>query len=554
MQTHIGRRHARFVIELVFASATLASAGQQAAPMDDGRRLRDLIALQQQQLDSQRRAIEELSARIAQLERAAPDPNAAHEPTAAHGPQDTSAWYQTAPGSGQPAETPQRPLNPTQEVAREVPEGTPLQVGPAALRFGGYFGLTGIFRSTNSGGGAGTSFGSIPYEDTVQGNVSEARLSSQASRISIRADADFPDAATGEDITGRKPRFNRLTGYIEMDFNGATPGTVVVTGSNYGLRLRHAFGEAQYDNRFVIAIGQAFSLMTPAKDQLSMWPADVELSTAVDMNYLAGLIWDRAPQVRFTWRPSRRFNWAVSAENPEQQIGRAIALPACCASDIAEQYNTGSDELSVPNAIPDLTTRAAFNRGTALHLDVGGVLRVFRHKIAPYDDSLRKVGGGASVNVRVNATPATKLYLQTAFGSGLGRYIGGLVPDAVFRSDGSISMINTTSWVGGFEQKLGSTYSLGGYYSGVATDANYSLDTTGHYIGFGFPGSAASHNKRIDQVTGTFGWQVVNSPSRGSVQLAVQTSWLSRTRRHQGSGPKSADTVMFLSQLRYNLP
>jgi hypothetical protein len=55
-------------------------------------------------------------------------------------------------------------------------------------------------------------------------------------------------------------------------------------------------------------------------------------------------------------------------------------------------------------------------------------------------------------------------------------------------------------------------------------------------------------------VTGTFGWQVVNSPSRGSVQLAVQTSWLSRTRWDQGSGPKSADTVMFLSQLRYNLP
>jgi hypothetical protein len=554
MHMNIGRRHAVLVVALLLASATFVRAGQAADPVDERRGLRNLIALQQQQLDAQRRAIEELRSRVVQLESASADPNAAHHPTPANGPQPTGASHQAAAGFAQPpAETPQRPLNPTQEVAREVPEGTPLQVGPAALRFGGYFGLTGIFRSTNSGGGAGTSFGSIPYDDTVQGNVSEARLSSQASRMTIRADADFPDAAK-DDLTGRQPRFNRLSGYLEMDFNGATPGTVAVTGSNYGLRLRHAFGEAQYANRFVIAIGQAFSLMTPAKDQLSMWPADVELSTAVDMNYLAGLIWDRAPQLRFTWRPSRTFNWAFSAENPEQQIGRGIALPACCATDIGEQYNTGSEELSVPNAVPDLATRVAFNRGSAVHLDVGGVLRVFRHKVAPYDDSFRDIGGGGSVHVRVNATPETKLFLQTAFGSGLGRYIGGLVPDAVFREDGSISLIGATSWVGGLEQKVGPAYSLGAYYSGVTADANYSVDATGHYIGFGFPGSAASNNKRIDQITGTFGWQVVNSPSRGSVQLAVQTSRLSRTRWDHRTGPKSADAVMFLSQLRYNLP
>ena len=130
----------------------------------------------------------------------------------------TMAAAQTPPG-GQPAE--QRPLNPTQEIAKEQPEGPSLDAGPAKLRIGGYVGLHGIYRSTNSGGGVGTNFASVPYADTVQGNVSESRLSAQASRLSIRVDADYPEGT----------RFHRLSGYFEMDFAGSTPGNVAVTTS-----------------------------------------------------------------------------------------------------------------------------------------------------------------------------------------------------------------------------------------------------------------------------------------------------------------------------------
>lgn len=189
----------------------------------------------------------------------------------------------------QPAPQPPSPLNPTQEIAKEQPEGRSLDAGPAKLRIGGYVGLHGIYRSTNSGG-VGTNFATIPYADTVQGNVSESRLSAQASRLSIRVDADYPQDA----------RFNRLSGYFEMDFAGDTPGTVAVTASGVGFRLRLAFAEVQYGQTFFLAAGQAFSLMTAPKDQLSIWPADVELSQAVDLNYVAGMIWDRAPQVRLT--------------------------------------------------------------------------------------------------------------------------------------------------------------------------------------------------------------------------------------------------------------
>ena len=438
------------------------------------------------------------------------------------------------------------PLNPTQEVAGQQPEGNALGVGPAKLRIGGYLGVTGIYRSTNSGGGAGTSFGAIPYSDTVKGNVSETRLTAQASRISIRVDADFPEG---------RPRFNKLAGYFEMDFNGATAGTVAVSATSAGFRLRHAYAEATYGDSFFLVAGQAFSLMTPPKNQLSIWPAEYEMSQAVDTNYLAGLVWARVPQVRLAWRPSVRFNWAVSIENPEQQLGRSlVTLPACCAADLDAQYNTGADELAVPNLLPDFVTRVAVNPVPRVHVDVGGVLRAFRHTVAPYDDDFHAAGGGASINARVRAAASTMLVGQFAFGSGLGRYIGGLVPDAAFGADGSIHPIGTSAWIAGAEQTVSPRLSLAGYYSGLHADASVAVDTDGRDIGFGFPGSANSNNKAIKEVTGTFSYLAARTADRGSVQLSVQTSWLTREPWSPGSGPASADAFMFFAQIRYNLP
>ena len=339
-----------------------------------------------------------------------------------------------------------------------------------------------------------------------------------------------------------------------MDFSGTTPGTVAVTSTSVGFRLRQGFAEVQYGEHFFLAAGQAFTLMTAQKDQLSIWPADIELSQAVDTNYLAGMIWGRTPQVRLTWRPSTHINWAVSVENPEQQSEMDWSSSACCADDIDAQYNTGSNELRVPNLMTDIVTRVAFNPIKPLHVDVGGVVRVFRHTVSPYDDDFKDVGGGASINARYNLTAGTKLLMQTGFGSGFGRYIGGLVPDAAFRRDGSIRTIGTTSWVGGVEQKISPTLSLAGYYSGLDTDASFDLDTDGSYIGFGFPGSSNSNNRKIQEITSTASYQFLRSPDRGSGQFSLQASWLKRDPSWQGNGLPSAKAFMFFAQVRYNLP
>ncbi len=452
-----------------------------------------------------------------------------------------AAEQQPASSQQPPAE---RPHNPAQEVARDQPEGPAVDLGPAKLRIGGYVGVAGIYRSTNSGGGPGTAFATIPYDNRLQGNVSETRLTAQHSRLSLRVDAAFPEA-----------RFRSLSGYFEMDFVGATPGNIAVTASSAGLRLRQAFADVQYGESFSMAVGQAFSLMTPAKRHLSVWPSDYELSQAVDLNYLAGVVWERVPQLRVTWRPSTKLNWAVSVENPEQQIGAGlVTLPACCAGDITPQYNTGGDALNVPNLMPDFVTRVAFNPVPAFHVDAGGVLRVFRHTIAPYDETFKAVGGGASINASVAPVSGTRLIGQYAFGSGLGRYVGGLAPDVAFDASGDITPIPVQSWVAGIEQVLTPRISLAGYYSGIHADDTWFADTAGGNIGFGFPGSSNAVNKLIDEVTATVSYLAVRTDNRGSAQVNFQTSWLKRERWSQGSGPDAAKAFMFFAQVRYNLP
>ena len=64
--------------------------------------------------------------------------------------------------------------------------------------------FTAIFRSANVGSGIGTYFGSIPFNDTVAGRLTESRFSAQNSRISLKVNG--------------KLGANDITGYIESDF------------------------------------------------------------------------------------------------------------------------------------------------------------------------------------------------------------------------------------------------------------------------------------------------------------------------------------------------
>src|SRR5438552_17080632 len=71
----------------------------------------------------------------------------------------TAAAQTTAPSDTQA-------MNPTQEIAKETPEGPAIVAGPTEIRIGGYLGGTGVHRPPNVRGGTPTSVGPLPYGDT----------------------------------------------------------------------------------------------------------------------------------------------------------------------------------------------------------------------------------------------------------------------------------------------------------------------------------------------------------------------------------------------------
>ena len=278
----------------------------------------------------------------------------------------------TAPA--QQAQTGQPPANPTQEIAREQPEGPALEIGPARLRIGGYLGVTGIYRSTNSGGGTGTSFASIPYEDRFR----------QCERNTAQCAVVTHLHSRGRRLSRAGDTFSQALGLLRNGLQWDDAGRR--GGHEHECWAPPPPGVRRGSVRPNVLPGRRSGLHPDdgPEDQLSIWPSDVELSQAVDTNYLAGMIWSRTPQVRFTGAPRRastgRCRWKIRSSRSERGL---VTLPQCCASDIDAQYNTGVRRAQGSNLMPDIVTRVAFNPIKPLHLDVGGVVRVFRHTVAP---------------------------------------------------------------------------------------------------------------------------------------------------------------------------
>jgi len=433
------------------------------------------------------------------------------------------------------------------EIADPKPDTPALNLGPAKLRVLGYPSMTMLWRSTNSGGNVGTSFASLPFGNAWQGNTSEFRISPQSTRLALRADLSVGDT--------------KAAGYFEMDFGGSpNPGNVAVTSSSYSFRLRQAFFN-WVPGKWDLTGGQAFSLMTPLKKGITPWPGDVATTQVVDTNYVAGLVWGRYPQIRIAHAPYKGFWWGFSIENPEQQVGNNVVFPTNLNSIVSNQYNTGSQELKIPNMTPDFVFKGAFDskmsNGNNIHLDVGTVMRVFRSSnnaanVSTHDHAF---GWGVQGNFMVEVAKGYTLVLQGFASDGAGRYIGGLAPDVIVKANGSISPIHSYSWVSGLQIAPNKQTGFYFYYSGLYAQRNAGLDSTGTCcVGFGGPGSNLNPDRYIQEATG--GWSRVlwKFENVGSVQYGVQYAYAWLVPWVAAKGASQANANMVFGQFRYNLP
>ena len=440
----------------------------------------------------------------------------------------------------------------SQGAGGEKTAASPLffNIGTATFTPLGFIDVTSVFRSTNTGAGIGSGFGSIPYSNGTPGQTTENRLSLQNSRLGLRVDSKV----LGGDALG----------YLETDFLGNAPANLLVTSNSNTLRMR-LFWFDYHKDKFEFLGGQTWSLLTPNRKGLSALPSDLFYSQNIDTNYQAGLSWTRAPEFRFLYHANDSVTAAVALENPEQYIGTAVTFAAALPAGFAGQFSTGASNANSPNLHPDIIGKVAFDGktdGKTAHLEFGGVFRTFQAYDSATSHRSSSTGGGGEVNGNVELVKGFRLVGTSFFGSGVGRYINGLVPDLVTKADGTISTVDTASAIGGFELSRKPADNpknmetlFYGYYGGVYVRNNFAADSKGKLYGYGFPGSSSAANRAIQEITLGFTQTLWKNPAYGDLKFMTQYSYLTRDPWSVAAGtPTNARAHMVFVNLRYDLP
>lgn len=415
-----------------------------------------------------------------------------------------------------------------------------IHVGDADLLIGGFMDATVIMRDTNTGNGIGTSFGTIPFDNTPQGNLNETKFSTQNSRITLQATSTIGGAA--------------VKGYLEADFLGNAPNGLNVTSNSNTLRMRLYWAQYQRGT-FEFLAGQSWSLMTPNRRGLSPVPGDIFYTQDVDTNYQAGLTWGRTTQFRFIAHPGDTVTAGVSIENPEQYVGSAVVLPAAFP---AAEVDTGSATTTVPNSYPDIVGKIAFDPKTGAtrqHLDIAALVRGYKTYSPASGSSFTATGTGIEVSGVVEPVKNLRLVGTAFLSSGGGRYIANTnLPDFIVRADGSLSLVDTRSYMAGPEVQAGANTLLYAYYSEAQADQQVTVDTSSKEIGFGVAGGAAA-NRVVKEATAGVTQTFFRDPKIGGLQLMVQYSNVRRTPFSVPIGaPSAARTNMVYVNVRYLLP
>ena len=233
--------------------------------------------------------------------------------------------------------------------------------------------------------------GAIPTED-ILGTERESDIDVAQSRLSL-------------DL--REPTdFGLLRGYVEGDFDGA----------NDTFRLRHAFGQ-----RGDFLFGKT-------------WSGFVDRTASpeeIDFEGLNGRINVRQAQVRFQPRIGKRYEMAVSLEDPAPRV----------------TFGSGVSR------IPDVVASGRVNFGEDIHVRIATLLRQVR---AQWNENQRvteaELGWGLSVSGRID-TPLwdarDKILFQVNAGKGYGRYVNDLRSvgdfDGAFSPAGKLELIEVVS-------------------------------------------------------------------------------------------------------------
>jgi hypothetical protein len=456
----------------------------------------------------------------------------------------------------------------------EKPKESPLsfRIGGTEFTPGGFVDFENVFRTTNTGGSTTTSFGAIPFSNTVQGHLTEFRSTGQYSRYNLK-------------ITGHYGE-NNVTGYIEGDFNGNDAANVFVSSNPHTNRLRLYWLDLKRGNWEFLG-GQTWGLQTPNRVGLSPNPADVFAPIGEDAQTHVGLPYTRAAEFRVVYHFNDNFQWGVALQNPDQFTNGEVLFPAAFNAQLGSQFDA-ANQTTTPNAFPDIHTKLAWDTnagGKHMHFEAGGFLTSAKITVlAPSNtataafDHDTKLGGAFHGAFNFELLKGFRVVANGMWGTGDGRYLIGFGPQAVVvpvsasgatctivgttatGCDARLSMVHAGATIVGSELQAGKKTLFGFYYGGFYFQRNSFQDITATtatqpFIGFGGPNSANSNNRAIQE--GSFDWTQTfwKNPQYGSVLLVTQTSYVTRAPWFVAAGaPKNAHLMMGYVSLKYVLP
>jgi hypothetical protein len=426
-----------------------------------------------------------------------------------------------------------------QAAPAQPPPTSPLTIrlGDADFLIGGFLDAGAVVRSTNTGNGLPTAFGTIPFANTPQGNLHETRLSSQNSRVNLLVTTKVGEAG--------------VRSFLEIDFVGAGPGNAFVYTNGHTPRMRQAW--VQYTpGKFDFTGGQTWTLLTPNRNGLSPASADVVTSQNLDVNLQLGLPWARQTQFRFVVHPTTTFAAGVSIENPQPFVNPAVVLPTSFpANEVDSGSNTGA-----PSPYPDIIGKVAFDPMTGKlhqHFEAAVLVRGYQTYSPTSDQTFSATGTGFSLGAVIEPVSGLRLIGNTLISDGGGRYMIGQAPDFMVNADASIGTIGSTSSLVGAEWQMRPMTMIFGYFGTVQIDQLVASDG-GRPIGYGTPGNTAA-NKSIDETTVGFNHAFFREPRYGALSLIAQYSYVTRTPWSVPDGtPASANVHMVYVTARYTLP
>ena len=437
--------------------------------------------------------------------------------------------------------------------------GVPVAAGPGAtsplsFKIGiadftpfGFMDFTGVYRNEATGSSIGTTFNSIPYANGSTGQLSESKFSAQNSRLGLRVDSKVNDT--------------KVLGYLETDFLGNAPTNLGVSSNSDTMRMRVYFVDLK-NGPWEFLAGQDWSMLTPNRRGMSPMPSDIFYTNDMDTNYQVGLTWTRQPQVRAIYHATDEFTMGLSLENPDQYVGSAVVLPSAFTASEVDQGTATSQ----PNVFPDVIGKVAYDTkavdGLPWHFELAGLVRSY--KINTYTSTINTSataeGTGVSGGVNLELVKGFSLIGTGFYSYGGGRYLFGSGPDFIVKAPDStgaygIGLVKATSAILGFEYAVVPADTVSAYWSTANFGQRYNKLSNGSYVGYGYPGSANSNNKSIDEFTLANTYTFWKNPSYGALQLIAQVSHIERTPWFVAPGsPSNANANMVWLDLRYVLP